>query len=328
MTPRRHIDLFSGIGGFALAAYWAGYQTEVFCEQDEFCKKVLNRHWPAVPIIGDIRDFDGSAHTGADLLTGGFPCQPFSTAGKRQGSQDDRFLWPEMFRVISEARPTWIVGENVAGIINMALDGVLADLESEGYTTQSFVIPACAVNAPHRRDRVWIVAYTDHNERHGAVGRVVAEEKGISTIHRETDNATRWISGAGSVRLSDSTDVADAPQFAERKPANQTDAFTTCREARDELGNRHPSATDPDSQPPGRTAIARRECGSGQSQPRMGDLANGLPRRLAGHFDSEPAHIPRIATGVPQRSAKLKALGNAIVPQVAYEILRCIPPHH
>ncbi len=346
---RRHIDLFSGIGGFALAAHWAGYQTEVFCEQDAFCQKVLSRHWPTVPIVSDIHDFDGSAHTGADLLTGGFPCQPFSCAGKQQGDADDRFLWPEMLRVISEARPAWIVGENVAGIISMALDGVLSDLEAEGYATQAFVLPACAVNAPHKRDRVWIVAHSkgyrmDGPERENRESQGVNHQKnrmdaiGKSEVMAHTkklhSNGCNDYSAISmeSRAVSEFGDcgrqavMAHSPQFSERKPANQTDAFTDCREARDELGNRHSSDTDPNSQPTRRPAKPWRECGSGQPQSRMGVVAHGLPGRLDGHFDSEPAHIPRIATGIPQRAAKLKALGNAIVPQVAYEILQCIHP--
>jgi len=153
-----HIDLFSGIGGFALAAQWAGYTTEVFCENDKFCQEVLKKHWPEVRIIPDIRGFDGAQFRGADLLTGGFPCQPFSCAGKRRGQADDRYLWPQMLRVIAEARPRWVLAENVAGIIKMALDQVLADLESEGYSTGTAIIPACGTEATHQRQRTWIIA--------------------------------------------------------------------------------------------------------------------------------------------------------------------------
>ncbi|MGB1744855.1 MAG: DNA cytosine methyltransferase [Limisphaerales bacterium] len=165
---RTHIDLFSGIGGFAVAAGWAGYRTVAFCEQDKYCTKVLNRHWPDVPVIPDIRDFDGSKWRGAGLLTGGFPCQPFSVCGERRGSSDDRALWPEMFRIIKEARPRWVLGENVAGLINMALDEVLSQLESEGYSTGAVVLPACAYGGcPHRRDRLWFMAHTDQPRLEG-----------------------------------------------------------------------------------------------------------------------------------------------------------------
>jgi DNA (cytosine-5)-methyltransferase 1 len=153
-----HVDLFSGIGGFSLGLERAGFKTIVFCEQDKFCQKVLNKHWPDIPIEPDIKTFDGKKYAGAFILTGGFPCQPFSCAGKRRGKEDERALWPEMFRVIQEVRPTWIIGENVAGFIGMGLDDSISDLEREGYSVQAFIIPACAVNAPHRRDRVWIVA--------------------------------------------------------------------------------------------------------------------------------------------------------------------------
>ena len=160
----RHMDLFSGIGGFALAASWVwGDEHEIvtFCEKEEFPRQVLKKHWPDVPCHTDIYTMNGGEYGTIDLVTGGFPCQPFSQAGKQKGVEDDRYLWPETLRIIQESRPRWFVGENVAGIINMALDEVLASLESAGYTSETFIIPACAVNAQHRRDRVWIVAHSE-----------------------------------------------------------------------------------------------------------------------------------------------------------------------
>lgn len=155
---RRHLDLFSGIGGFAIAAQSAGYRTIGFSEIEPYACKILKRHWPDVPNHGDIRNIRGVR---ADLVTGGFPCQPFSVAGKQRGAADDRHLWPEMCRVIAEARPAWVLGENVPGIIGMELDNILADLEAIGYAAWPLVIPACAVDARHRRDRLWLVAYAD-----------------------------------------------------------------------------------------------------------------------------------------------------------------------
>lgn len=152
-----HLDLFSGIGGFALAAGWAGFKTIGFCDNEPYAQAVLKKHWPDVPIHGDIKTLDGTAYRGVTLLTGGFPCQPFSNAGKRRGKDDDRYLWPQMLRVIQEARPDWIVGENVVGIIGLALDQVLSDLEKEGYEVEAIIVPACGVDANHRRNRVWIV---------------------------------------------------------------------------------------------------------------------------------------------------------------------------
>jgi DNA (cytosine-5)-methyltransferase 1 len=156
-----HLDLFSGIGGFALAAKWAGFKTIGFCDNEPYAQAVLKKHWPDVPIHRDIKTLDGTAYRGVTLLTGGFPCQPFSCAGKQRGKDDDRYLWPQMLRVIQEARPAWIIGENVAGIINLGLEKVCSDLEGIGYEVQSIVIPACAIGAQHRRDRVWIIANTN-----------------------------------------------------------------------------------------------------------------------------------------------------------------------
>ena len=154
------LDLFSGIGGFSLGLEWAGMETIAMCEKDAFCRQILAKHWPDIPIHEDIRSLDGSQYKSVDVICGGFPCQPYSQAGKQLGNKDDRDLWSEMFRVIQEACPTWVIGENVSGFIGMALDDVCADLEDEGYQVQSFVIPACAVEARHRRDRCWIVAHT------------------------------------------------------------------------------------------------------------------------------------------------------------------------
>lgn len=155
------LDLFSGISGFSLGLEAAGMQTVAFCEVDKFCREVLRKRWPDIPIYEDIRSLTGEQieqEIGAiDVICGGFPCQPFSVAGKRMGQKDDRHLWPEMLRLIQEIRPGWVIGENVAGLVSMGLDQVLSDLEGEGYACQTFIVPACAVQAAHRRDRLWIV---------------------------------------------------------------------------------------------------------------------------------------------------------------------------
>jgi len=158
----RHLDLFSGIGGFALAAQkvWGEeYKNVGFCEIEKYPQQILKKHWPNAIIYDDIRRLELGRDT-ADLITGGFPCQPFSSAGKRRGKEDDRDLWPEMFRVIQSVRPCWVVGENVANFVNMELERSISDLENAGYSVQSFVIPAISIGAPHKRNRVYIVAYT------------------------------------------------------------------------------------------------------------------------------------------------------------------------
>ena len=164
--PLTHLSLFSGIGGLDLAAEMAGIRTVGQCEYADFQTKILEKHWPDVPRWRDIRTLTGEGFyekTGlrtVDIVSGGFPCQPFSVAGKRKGKDDDRYLWPEMLRVIHEIKPTWVIGENVPGIVNLALDTVLSDLENEGYEVQPFIIPACGVDAPHKRNRVCILAYS------------------------------------------------------------------------------------------------------------------------------------------------------------------------
>ncbi|PFP72623.1 DNA (cytosine-5-)-methyltransferase [Bacillus cereus] len=162
------LDLFSGIGGISLAADWAGIETAAFCEIEPFNQKVLNKHWPTVPIFSDIRTLTKQSleESGVDvgaisIVAGGFPCQPYSVAGKQKGKEDDRDLWPEMFRIIEEIRPSWVVGENVANFAKMELDRTLFNLESIGYKGKSFIIPACAVGARHKRNRVFIVAHAE-----------------------------------------------------------------------------------------------------------------------------------------------------------------------
>jgi len=162
-----HLDLFSGIGGFALAAHRAGIQTLGFCEIDESCHKVLSRHWPNVPIHHNIKELNGYDYAGIDIITGGYPCQPFSVAGSQKAEKDPRHLWPYMRGIIAQARPSWVICENVYGHVKLGLDNVLYDLEGIGYACQPFVIPALAVGANHNRRRVFIVAHTTSNGLYG-----------------------------------------------------------------------------------------------------------------------------------------------------------------
>ena len=161
------VDLFSGIGGFSYAAEQivGGFETVAFVERDEYCQKVLRKHWSDVPIYSDIRSFNGKEYKDADIVVGGFPCQPWSVAGSQRGSEDDRDLWHEMVRIIKDIRPRWIIGENVSGFVTMpmGLTRSLVDLESIGYKAIPYLIPAAAVDAKHRRMRCWIVGYSEHD---------------------------------------------------------------------------------------------------------------------------------------------------------------------
>ena len=210
----RHGSLFSGIGGFDLAAEWMGWENIFHCEINPFCQKILNYYWPNSIQYHDITKTDFTIHRGQiDILTGGFPCQPYSAAGKRLGKEDSRHLWPEMLRVIREVAPKYIVGENVFGLLNwnggVVFDEVHSDLETEGYEVQAVVIPAAAVNAPHGRDRVWFVAYltdTDRNttgpsgtsgsvESNGCKGHLFTEQRRKSSelnnrLHKFSRTAT------------------------------------------------------------------------------------------------------------------------------------------
>ena len=182
----KHGSLFSGIGGFDLAAEWMGWENIFHCEWNEFGQRVLKHYWPNADSLHDIIKTDFTKYEGSiDIISGGFPCQPYSTAGKRLGKEDDRHLWPEMLRAIREIKPTWVVGENVRGLVNwnegLVFDEVQFDLEAEGYEVQPFLLPAAAVNAPHRRDRIWFVAYsnecydrrsTEENERESGEERL------------------------------------------------------------------------------------------------------------------------------------------------------------
>ena len=161
------LDLFSGIGGFSLGAEYNNIETIGFVEKDAFCQKVLRKHWPNVPILGDVRDVTKDTFESVDIVSGGFPCQPFSVAGKRRGTDDDRYLWDETIRVVSLYKPRWFVGENVEGIVNiqngMVLRQVQDDLEKEGFEVQCGIIPASGIGAWHQRKRVWIIAHSNSN---------------------------------------------------------------------------------------------------------------------------------------------------------------------
>lgn len=200
----RILDICSGIGGFSLGLEsTGGFDTVAFCEFDDFCRKVLNKHWPDVPIYKDLKEIGNEPERiiqDFDLICGGIPCQPFSVAGKKKGKEDDRHLWPYMYEIIKHKKPTWVIVENVGGFVNVALDDVCLDLEAQGYATQSFIIPACSVEAPHRRDRIWILGKNLENPRRALrQGRIEQGENADEVGQGHADQLER----SGSTSRSD-----------------------------------------------------------------------------------------------------------------------------
>uniref|UniRef100_A0A6H1ZED5 DNA (cytosine-5-)-methyltransferase n=1 Tax=viral metagenome TaxID=1070528 RepID=A0A6H1ZED5_9ZZZZ len=321
MNPIRHIDLFSGIGGFSIAveAVWPNSE-HIFCEIDPYCQALLKKRFERSVIFDDIRKFtadtywnrlqesrpelktDGdrqffkvvtdSANTRTkrmcegenptskiDLLTGGFPCQPFSTAGKRKGTTDDRYLWPEMLRVIQEFEPTWVVAENVRGLLTiesgMVFEQVLTDLEGKGYEVQPLIIPACAINAPHRRDRVWIIA-------------------------KHTKGKFGDLCGYRSREEAEDSRLGKSNQYEDRKNTSDTQSWES-RESSKSQGWENFSGRNWETN---WLEVATRFCG----------VDDGLSARVDGLELSKSRH----------RIERLKGLGNAIVPQVAIELFKAI----
>ena len=294
----RHGSLFSGIGGFDLAAEWMGWENVFHCEWMEFPRKVLDYYWPDADSHVDIckTDFTKYANT-IDILTGGFPCQPFSLAGKRKGKDDERYLWHEMLRAIREIKPKWVIAENVFGIVNidggMVFEQVCLDLENEGYEVQPFIIPAAAKDAPHRRDRCWFIAYCN------------------SIRLEQCENGTEMGRGQGKM----------GSKGCELTNATQTNATIW-------------NATDTDSagisRQPINTTTSERPGQRGQSFKKAGDFGH------IGTWDTFPTQSPICSgdDGLPTqldgitfskwRNESIKGYGNAIVPQIAYQLFQII----
>lgn len=292
----KHLDLFSGIGGFALAADRVfGNIEHTFIEIDPFCQAVLRKHWPKSEIYGDIRKFIADAERERRegepfILTGGFPCQPFSQAGRRRGTEDDRYLWPEMFRVVQIFHPTWVIAENVRGLASwndgLVLETVCSDLESEKYEVQPFIIPACSVGAPHRRDRIWLVA----NRNDSGSGTPTS---GVSPENRSQDSQEREHTLNGSSGHCEPTtdtrgkELGGIPQQSRKTNTEdwQEDFQDWSRDWRE---------------------VAIATCHDG--------VDDGISRRMG-----------EIAiSGARWRKEALKSYGNAIVPQIAEILFRNI----
>jgi DNA (cytosine-5)-methyltransferase 1 len=297
-------SLFAGIGGFDLGLERAGMECVWQVEKDPYCNKVLAKHWPDVRRFEDVREVGRDNLEPVELIVGGFPCQPFSVAGKRQGKDDDRHLWPEMLRIITELRPTWVIGENVAGLVNLGLDGVLSDLEAQGYETRTFNIPASAVGAYHQRQRLWIVGYSD-GARAGEQGGHVQQEKQASG-QREWQRLRDVLEPAGQ-------DVADSDQLCLERGGDESQSCQT--------GGR-------EEKPLGRSDGGNAANTTGTQPQRTGQGDKGAGRqtkRLNGgcRWEAEP-DVGRVVDGLPSRVDRLKCLGNAVVPQIPEILGRAI----
>lgn len=304
-----HLSLFSGIGGIDIAAEWAGFKTIGQCEWADFPTKVLEKQWPDVPRWKDIRTLnkeDFHARTGletVDLISGGFPCQPFSVAGKQKGKGDDRYLWPEMLRVIHELKPRWVLGENVPGILRIAAADVVSNLEREGFECVLFDFEAAAVGAYHRRERVFFVGHAKHDGSSAAAftGSITTPSTGSE---KRPDAACQF---AGTGGRTNHANVADAPSIRQQGCGCQPETWT--------------SAAPVQALQQFRSDRRRHR---GQAEPGLGGVADGLSYLLDGYWQIEP-DVPRIVKDkLPNRAARIKALGNAVVPQQIYPILTAI----
>lgn len=350
----KHIDLFSGIGGFAYAAQqvWGKqYQNILFCENNKFCQEVLKKNFGKDSVIyEDIREVTANAHFGRqekqeqqatrdkrcnrriDLLTGGFPCQPFSCAGQRRGTEDNRYLWPEMFRVIKDFKPRWVIAENVRGLINIqngvVFEQVCLDLENEGYEVQPFIIPAVAVNAPHRRDRVWIVA--NRNDTRSRTPGSEVDRNGSSKDQGREEQSFNVVGGqvASDTRCEYGT-WTEKPRKLTRQVCSKKNAPMLERPVGDAPDTKTKRLEKPGFEP-------REQASSSKFRDKFYDwetnwlevatelcrVDDGLPTRLDFTYPLTLKDFKLTKAG--HRVERLKALGNAIVPQVVTEIMRAI----
>ena len=318
MTLLRHVDLCSGIGGFALGFEWAGLSKPVmFCDIEPWSRKILAKHWPDVPIEEDVKVLANEPERipECSILTAGYPCQPFSQAGKRRGAEDDRHIWPYIREIVAHKRPSWCVFENVYGHVSMGLDEVLSDLEADGYATRPFIVPACGVDAAHRRDRVWIVGYSEHNGSSAAAVRGEYEENGRGASQGQKQ--TKQFEGT-SKRKSNGTMANTRREHGSEGNATELDKEQTKWASRtvyaESSSERQSDVADTDSI---RQEWRTKEQVSGVSDREGKPLRSGAP--IGNVWATEPS-VGRVAHGVPRRVDRLKGLGNAIVPQIAMQI--------
>lgn len=297
-------SLFSGIGGIEEGLINAGMELKWQVENNEYCQKILNQDWPDIPKYKDIKEVGKHNLETVDLIAGGFPCQPFSVAGKREGTEDNRFLWPEMLRVIQELRPLWVFAENVPGILSinggMVIEQVLSSLENEGYETMPpFIIPACAVDASHRRDRVWIMAYSEFGRWGGRCNENVQRQNGaLQTSGSRSTKKQRVLADTKENTLR--TGLCKNEQ-AEIRGARLSNGGGNVPDTNEQHGNGGGFYSD---------EVCRKQSGQDKIQ-------------KCGEWFPEP-RVGRVADGIPDKKNRLEALGNAVVPQLVEMIGKAI----
>ena len=340
MRKLTHGSLFSGIGGFDLAAEWMGWDNKFHCEWNEFGQKVLNHYWPEAESFTDITKTDFKKYYGTvDIITGGFPCQPYSSAGKRKGKEDERHLWPEMLRAIREVSPRFVVGENVRGLTNwnggMVFDEVCAELESYGYQVAPIIIPACSVNAPHKRERIWFVAYAESVRRDGGGGRrgqdLKENETGICEYRSERSEM-----GAKSERYSQEWIITNSygSEPGDYNRANDRETEKVRRENEGDVSREFRgdgNVTDADGANNKTWTLGQvlgqpnRQKANEYSYVECSNQWENFPTEspVCGGNDGLSTELDGI-TFSKWRNETIKAYGNAIVPQVAYQIFKAI----
>jgi len=357
-----HGSLFSGIGGFDLAAEWMGWENIFHCEIAEFPRQILKYHFPNSICYEDIKKTDFTKHRGeVDIISGGFPCQPYSNAGKRRGKEDDRHLWPEMLRVIREVQPRFVVGENVSGLLTwnngMVFHEIITDLENEGYETQAVLIPACSTNAPHRRDRIWFVAHSVNCGYNAERGKETEKDGIQSKIGKAMD--TREFNGTSVSRITAHTDngsgLRDTVQsrrteLEELHDSPSNVAQTDGTEQRNNLGENigkegeirwgeegdvfgelrgdgNVADTDSKRRDQRNTTTVTNKQTRFNSEKNFTNHSNweNFPTQspVCGGDDGIPTELDGI-TFPKWRNESIKGYGNAVVPQVVYQIFKAI----
>ena len=294
----RHGSLFSGIGGFDLAAEWCGWENVFHCEWNTFGQKVLKHHFPKSISYNDITKTDFTIHRGAiDIISGGFPCQPYSSAGKRLGKEDERHLWPEMLRAIREIQPSWVVGENVRGLTNwnggLVFDEVQSELEAEGYEVLPFLLPAAAINAPHRRDRIWFIAYSNcyGSNKRNSTYEVATTNGRVNALSNINESVSDGVATYTNVNVKNSNSIGQEWGLHQKQSEN----------------------------------AIRQQLSQSNTQYMQNSQWKNFPTEypLCNGNDGFSERLDGI-TFSKWRSETIKAGGNAIVPQVAYQIFKSI----